>query len=1477
MTQTSVILQDLLTSLTHALQDRTTLVLDETTLEPTSAKPLWDLFSQLEIHSFTLRDVQLPFSFTDTDLVVTGHDDNGVWLDLTFEEVLGEVAIEALFHAPAPAALTDAFRSLPAGFFDAIKPSDTTASITVPGLAELTLASPRYGVVGLMIPASGLVTTSIAPRVDGQASLPGGPRGLLVEVQTATSGYRVAPLAAAWTFEDLGQLMPRLGLLTAVQGIIQAKNVGLQGFDLNLYPDVPEFSSISLDVADTADAGKALWSAVGGKVELTDVILTLDLTYADDGSLALADTGSVQGNFSLDDHLTLNAQIPWPPTGIWSLTAYPNVTLSVLDQIAKLLPDGVQPLSELLPAQLGGIGRFEFTYIRVAVDVGTFSLAEFTVALASDKSWQLVPPPGHGDPVIELASLQMSLTIDGTPSVTGTVTGILQLPEVADIIVSFGRSTAQQPWRLDVISPAVALPSIGHLAQLAQGEDLGSMIKAGGLDQVRTGFVMTNLNLGIALSPAKLTNLGFTLHLADAGDPLTPALDWKITELLTLTQFSFGFQIGWGDTVAKDVFGTFVLNGLEFDVRFASQATAGASIAGLIGEYSAGGASGTVNVHDLINSIASTVAADLPDVEIDLADAVLAYLETDSTAKFLFAMDIAAEFPISGLPLVGAVLPADATLAVRDLKVVVASAALSAQDVEFINGMSAKPVLAPSVAGGGIPAGLAFIADLQLGADHESISVAVPAPAAKPADPAAATAAAAAPAAGHWFDVGKSIGPVSIARIGMQYQDGRLFLLVDASLGLAGLSVGLDGLGLGSPLTRFAPVAHLDGLSVSFSDPPVSISGGFLAVTAPPAGVTDEYAGELMITVKAFMISGVGAYAKVGGNPSFFVFAEVDGEIGGPPAFFVTGLMGGIGYNWALSLPPADQVYQFPFVSGLGNPAFFGSTRPTPVQVLGALSGTDGQTGWVTPSPGRSWLAAGVQFRSFELITGRALLVAEFGAGFELALLGLATIVLPQGATGDAYAYAELQLEVVVKPDDGVFSAIASLTPGSYLLTRQCQLTGGFAFCLWFGPNPHAGDFVLTLGGYHPAFAPPSWYPSVPPVGVHWAVDDNLVIKGTAYFAVTPTAAMAGGSLEVVFESGDLRAWLTAHADIMIRWQPFYLTAHVAISVGVSYRLNLGFTSTVLAVELGATLDLWGPPTGGVVHVDWYIISFSISFGADPASKQELTLDWPGFQALLPSAGHPAQAASLAGGPARVADEPHPAIVTLSVSRGLRSTDGVTGDWIVRSDELVLRAASAVPMTSVSFGRPVPLPGGAPDTIDIRPMGASQVTSAFVITVSGVDVPGVDLTTWPAPSVQSSALPEALWGTPIADTDAPAPAAELIRGLPTGVVFAPPPTAAGAAVGPFDPGSLISPVGQGVLPLRPASQADPIAGPVADAGSIQAIAADVDSDASVVAQAQLVSLLASYGAAPPTNAPLTQLGQQAGAVFAQPPMRGGLR
>ena len=701
MSQPPVILQELLTALTNARRG-TTLELGQATLGPTSAAALLDLFSNdLQITSFTLNDVQLPASVTGTSFTASGQG-TSVALDLTFTESSGEVAIGALFHAPGIAALQQAFPHLNAGFFTPITVSGAAASVTVPGLAgPVTFAAPRYGIAGTVLPSSGLITTSLAARVDGQDS---SARGLLVEVRGDIKAYHVAPLATAWSFDDLGALLPGLGILAAIPDIIPASGLGLSSFSLYLYGDAPDMSSIVLAVADIADPAKPLWSAAGGKIQLTDVVVTLNLTYSDAGIPALTGEGSVRGDFVLGT-VALSAEIPSPPTGVWSLTAYPNLSLSVLDDIGSLLGYDSQQFNALLPAQIATIGGFELSYLRIAVNAGTFSLAELTFGVTSSQPWTLIPD------ILELRSLQIRLTVDGTPSVTGMLLGVIGLPEGADIWVSFGRSTPQLPWQLDVVSAAIPLPSLGQLAQLAQGQDLSSLIKAGGLDQLH--FVMTDLNFGLTIAPVKLTRLGFTLQLANADDPLLPVVDWDIIPgALTLTQFSAGFEVDWGTTVSKSAFGTFVLNGLEFGLRFASD---GASD-GLVGQYTAlDTASGSISVKDLIASVAPGVAASVPDgLTITLADAALAYLQSGGTSKFLFTMDIAAGSAVAGLS-----LGPNVTAAIASLELLVVSAAMTAQDVTFINTMSSPPVL-PAAAGGtgGLPAGFAFtasVADLNIG------------------------------------------------------------------------------------------------------------------------------------------------------------------------------------------------------------------------------------------------------------------------------------------------------------------------------------------------------------------------------------------------------------------------------------------------------------------------------------------------------------------------------------------------------------------------------------------------------------------------------------------------------------------------------------------------------------------------------------------------------------------------------------------
>lgn len=864
---------------------------------------------------------------------------------------------------------------------------------------------------------------------------------------------------------------------------------------------------------------------------------------------------------------------------------------------------------------------------------------------------------------------------------------------------------------------------------------------------------------------------------------------------------------------------------------------------------------------------------------------------------YIFALDVPLNVQLSDLPVIGDKLPSGAQLGIQDLQVIVTSAALETSDVTALNSLISDSLGDTPLVPTSLGTGLTFAAKLQMGSGSQPVvlpltggATALPAPAmgglAAPARPLAVTGAPSYQAGAKWFNIEKSFGPVQFQRIGVQYENEMLFFLLDASLTLDGLSLGMEGLGIGSPLTHFTPVPHIDGISVAFKSGPVSISGGILSVPAAqlPSNVEYEYIGEVAIEVEPWMISGVASYAKVSGSPSFFVFAQVNGSFGGPPAFFITGFMGGFGYNSQLTLPTVDEVYKFPFIAGISDPTVFGSS-PTPSSVLEVLLGGNGSPAWVTPTVGENWIAGGVLFRSFELVLGKALIAVIFGKDFEIALLGLASTSLPQGETTEAYAYVELQLEIIFKPQDGYFGLAASLTPNSFVLTKDCHLTGGFAFCLWFGSNSHAGDFVVTVGGYHPAFVPPSWYPTPAPVGFNWQVSSEVVIKGGAYFALTPSAVMAGGGLEALFQSGSVKAWFIAYANLLIAWKPFHFIGNIGISIGASVRIDLGFTTVTLSFELGATLDIWGPPTGGIVTVHLYIISFSIPFGATKDTGTPPPLVWSDFESLLPqpnAAAGPALSAyaQRLAAPAAPGSTTSPLVLGVQINRGLSRQDA-SGIWYVRADELIFTTSTAVPVTSFGFGKggipplaagttPVTLPG----TINIRPMAATGITSTHAVTLTSIDESQeMDLSTW-TQVPQTRSLPEAMWGTPIPSGGTPAPSSAPIAGLPVGVQLIPPPASVtGDSPGAMNTTSLIDPLGGGYQPLTPASQADPIPAPVVDPTVIATIMTTLATSTAQATQQKLITALTSFAAAPPTNAPLTELMNQAGQTFSQAPLR----
>ncbi|MEM7803026.1 MAG: DUF6603 domain-containing protein, partial [Chloroflexota bacterium] len=499
----------------------------------------------------------------------------------------------------------------------------------------------------------------------------------------------------------------------------------------------------------------------------------------------------------------------------------------------------------------------------------------------------------------------------------------------------------------------------------------------------------------------------------------------------------------------------------------------------------------------------------------------------------------------------------------------------------------------------------------------------------------------------------------------------------------------------------------------------------------------DGFAGLAVIRTEALSLSAIGAYRYADGSPSLFIYAVLDYPLGGPAFFYVTGFAAGFGYNRRLVTPSIEGVATFPLVREAT-----GSSAPLPggqydraarlqqeIRALGSAIPAD---------PGQYFLAVGLKFTSFKQIDSFALLAIQFGNRFEIDLLGLSTLKVPAPIGSELVtpvAEAQLALKAVFIPSEGFLGVRAQLTNSSYILSRACHLTGGFAFYAWFS-GEHAGDFVLTLGGYHPAFQVPAHYPSVPRLGFMWQVTHNFYLRGGLYFALTAHALMAGGLLEAVYQSGNIRAWFKAGADFLIAWKPYHYEIAVYISLGLEITVHFFGTHTI-GLSAAANLKLWGPEFGGEAHIRVKVLIFhipiDINFGSRSRPVPAITFN-EFKQTYLPA-------------------EPEE-ICSVTITGGLIGTVHENGKeiWLVNAKALTLVTNAVIPSTNADIlGKSYSWQSKIPA---IQPMAVSagELSSTHHVDITGLsDADKAIFTATPL----TKKVPAALWGEPVLASNDP--------------------------------------------------------------------------------------------------------------------------
>ena len=571
-----------------------------------------------------------------------------------------------------------------------------------------------------------------------------------------------------------------------------------------------------------------------------------------------------------------------------------------------------------------------------------------------------------------------------------------------------------------------------------------------------------------------------------------------------------------------------------------------------------------------------------------------------------------------------------------------------------------------------------------------------------------------------WVRIQRSFGPVYLEQVGFQttHANDRIAsarIAVDGSLGLLGLEVAVQELALGirwpqpnssdpPPWNPNAWTVSLAGLAVSANTSGVSISGGLRRATDGKP----DYLG--MLSVR-FGVYGISAYAGYGvftsGSheyTSLFIFGALNAPIGGPPAFFVTGIGLGVGVNRLLKVPDdLNQLPAYPLIQALDANSQVSVSPAKALVQLGIF---------FPPAEGSFWLAAGLSFTSFALIDCVVVVAVAVGDGLEITIMGLARAALP--TTSFPIIQIELALLARFSSREGVLSIRAQLTDNSWLLTKDCRLTGGFAYVMWFAPNKNAGQFVLSLGGYHPSFHRDG-YPEVPRLGFIWNVAGFLVIKGESYFALTSEAIMMGTRFEATLSLGPLWAYLRLGADGIVWFDPFKfeVSAFAELGAGVTLDIDLGWFGHVritVSVHLHADVVVAGPELHGRATIDLGVASATISFGSDD-DQGTPRLDYTRFAEKYLRPGGARMLTAVVGR----------GTLPPSVAARSKPPTGAADDPIIVLPEFSLNIATSAAANAFAIGSAPLLTITTSEMLAIGPMHVPAVASTVRVQVRSTD------------------------------------------------------------------------------------------------------------------------------------------------------------
>lgn len=748
-------------------------------------------------------------------------------------------------------------------------------------------------------------------------------------------------------------------------------------------------------------------------------------------------------------------------------------------------------------------------------------------------------------------------------------------------------------------------------------------------------------------------------------------------------------------------------------------------------------------LHNLLEPLSAEIADNLPiKPEIILTQAIIA-LHKDDQSKYAFLAGLFMNVPMdfAGFPLIGSMLPAD--IGFKDLQLLLASGDFEAEAVAEFNKHLNLPISVgssdPAVERGLAISGNLVLSDslklpisLHLGGQRKSATgrLAEPSGASSATAETSAAPVIAQPSANSQQKVGKTIGPLNLKKVALIFENGRIGLKITGGLALAAFEFELMGMQvtvpqsvLGDPAKISEIAFALDGFGVEIRKGTLAILGAFLHQKYPehtnedgeviPA--YDEYSGIVQVAFPPLNLTGMGAYAMYQGHPSLFLFVALGYPIPVHPSLLIEGMALGFGIHRDFIPPKPDEILTYPLIA-------VAVTPPPPIDIQQMAAAMHR---YFPPAADLYFVVAGVKFKAFGLVDSLVMLAVKFGRSLEIDLIGVSSIFYPA-------AFIELAWTARFVPESGYLFIGGQLTERSYLLVPEVHITGGFAVAAWLA-GEHEGDFVVSVGGYHPNFHVPDHYPNhIPRLGIafHLGPAD---IKGGMYFAITPQCVMMGGALEVNVKQGSLSAFIKLSLDAIIFFEPFHYDVLLSADAGVKVDLPLVLTTLHIDTHLHIDMHIWGPEFSGVASLDVGPKTFDVAIGA-AAEVKALPLPYETFKAKF-----------------------LPTVCTVSVTQGLlrKAQEGGVEIYVVDAEKVVIEARSAIPITNGDDAR-----------LGITPMDVRGAGFHSQHTLRGDDKY--------KPAEIRDAVPAGLWGgAGLQAPDLTDPASGLVRDVLTGYRLTP--------------------------------------------------------------------------------------------------------